>query len=81
MQVVTFKSLRYNASIVDFDCKILYGTLTVHGNEVTRNQFIGKLSTFFYLNGGIASVEDNNFSFNGLLTLNKIVQTASDFNR
>lgn len=37
MQVVTHASVRYRASIIDFDCELPYATLQFHGNEVTRN--------------------------------------------
>ena len=51
-------------------------TLGITGNEITRNQFIGEASALFYINGGIALVEDNKFSYNGML---KKVQLVNNF--
>ena len=81
MQVVTYSSLRYAASILEFNCHLLNATLALQGNEITRNQFIGTDSTFFHINGGIALVEDNNFSYNGILTSNQINQSVENYKR
>ena len=56
MQVLTYKSLQYKASILDYDCQASNATLGITGNTITRNQFIGEASALFYINGGIASV-------------------------
>ena len=76
MQVVTYRSLRYSGSILEFDCQLLNANLILKSNEITKNQFIGKDSTFFYINGGIAEVEGNDFSYNGLLTSNTITRSG-----
>lgn len=68
MQVLTYKDLQYQASILEFDCEVAGAILTIHDNEITRNQFIGQASTFFYINGGIVDVAHNDISYNGLLT-------------
>ena len=44
-------------------------TLYISGNLVQYNSFVGPSSAFFYINGGIIRILDNNFSYNGFLTL------------
>ncbi len=68
MQVVSYASRQYKASILEFQCELDTANLAISKNKVIRNNFIGADSTFFYINGGIASVLDNNFSYNGKLS-------------
>ena len=68
IQVVTFKALMYKASLLEFDCSVRNATLEISNNNITRNQFIGIDSTFFYINGGIANVTNNDIGYNGMLT-------------
>ena len=60
-------------------------TLSISENLITRNQFIGTDSTFFYINGGIAEVTNNEISYNGMLTLdvqeNYVGRDARQFTR
>ena len=71
----------YSSSILEYTCDIQNATIAINMNEVTRNQFIGLQTTLIHINGGIAQVADNNFSYNGMLTLNKIQKSVSDINR
>ena len=68
IQIVTYKNLRYKASLLEYDCHVRNATLSIKNNLITRNQFIGEDSTFFYINGGIVEVSKNEISYNGLLT-------------
>ena len=68
IQVVTYEALKYKSSLLEFTCDIQNATLAMNNNEVTRNQFIGEDTTFFYIDGGVVLVADNNFSYNGMLT-------------
>ena len=43
-------------------------TLSIIGNVVQYNSFVGQNTALFYLNGGTAHIFDNNFSYNGFLT-------------
>ena len=71
IQVVTFEKLRYKASILEFDCQQKEAHLNINSNTITRNRFIGKDGSFFYINGGIVSVSNNDFSYNGKLSMEK----------
>lgn len=55
--------------------------LQLNRNIVTRSQFVGSDSTFFYINGGIARIHDNVFSYNGMLTAKIYNNTASVYRR
>ena len=56
-------------------------TLSIDNNIIARNQFIGKDSTFFYINGGIASVSDNQITYNGGLGSDIQSAVASEHKR
>jgi hypothetical protein len=65
---VTYSDLRYKASLLEYDCEVRNATLSISDNLISRNQFIGEDSTFFYVNGGIVEVNNNEISYNGMLT-------------
>ena len=78
IQVVTYSALEYKASILEFDCKISDAALSINDNEITRNSFIGKKSTLFFINGGVASVNNNDFIYNGILTKTERSQSVAN---
>ena len=71
----------YRASILDFDCYVSRATLEMNNNLVTRNQFQGLGSALIYINGGIAHVADNEFSYNGLLSQEEFISNDETFKR
>ena len=79
VQVLTYNERRYKASILEFDCQMSLVKLQLNRNIVTRSQFVGSDSTFFYINGGIARIHDNVFSYNGMLTAKIYNNTAAAY--
>ena len=75
------EEMTYRASILDFDCYVARATLEMNNNLVTRNQFQGPGSTLIYINGGIALVADNEFSYNGLLSHEEFISEDQTLNR
>ena len=53
----------------------------MNDNTITRNQFIGQDSTFIYINGGIASVSQNDITYNGMLTENVFAKADEDMEK
>ena len=80
IQVLTFNNRRYKASLLEFDCQMDLVKLKIEENSVTRSQFIGVNSPFVFINGGIATITDNSFSYNGLLTTKVYNNTAEAYN-
>jgi len=67
-QVLTYATNRYKAGILEFDCFLPMVRLMISKNTISRTQFVGRHSTFFYINSGIAKIHDNSMSYSGLLT-------------
>ena len=67
-QIVTVPDASYMGSLLEWDCAFDLSVIGLYDNIVTENTFIGKLGALFYINGGLAKVIGNNFSYNGRLT-------------
>lgn len=81
IQVVTYIALEYKASILEWDCKVTKAVLSINDNEIIRNKFIGRKSTLFFINGGIASVNNNDFMYNGILTTTERSQSVANLEK
>ena len=60
----------YKASLLEFDCQLQNALLELEDNLVARNQFFGEDSALIYINGGVASIIKNKFSYSGALHKN-----------
>ena len=67
-QIVTVPEASYKGSLLEWDCLFDKAVFGLYNNLVTENTFIGKLGALFYINGGLAEVTDNMFSYNGRIT-------------
>ena len=67
-QIVTWPKLSYYGSLLEFDCAVELAKLSIERNTVKENAFIGKLGAFFYINGGLVTVNSNHFGYNGYLS-------------
>ena len=65
-QVVSFASIKYFGSLFQLDCEIKHFKLSFAYNFVTNNIFIGDKSALFFINGGLVTIKENNFSYNGM---------------
>ena len=61
-------ALQYYGSLLEWDCGNPSSIIGFADNIVTENTFIGKLGALIYINGGIAKILGNTFSYNGKLT-------------
>ena len=76
-QIVTFDSLQYKASLLEYICEIDATQLVFDDNTVEQMQFIGDASVLIYIDGGVATMQNNAFRYIGSLANEVINNTLS----
>ena len=58
----------YPASLVEFRSSVIQSTFAFSENTVEYNSFVGANSALISISGGVFSITDNTFRYNGYLS-------------
>lgn len=76
-QVVTVPDASYYGSLLEWDCLKSNSIIGLYDNIVNENTFFGRLGALFYINGGLARITGNQFTYNGRLTTQTVQNNPS----
>ena len=64
--------------MLEYDCEVDTARLNIEENNISENAFIGKLGALFYITGGLVTVKNNYFGYNGYLSNREISNHPED---